>query len=582
MRNFALALLLAAPASAAVKNPETFTHLTVSDLETLDPVWAYDTASHDIIGTVYEYLLTYKGSTLELAPRLATKVPSHGNGLVSKDGLTYTFAIRKGVKFHEGQPLTPEDVRYSILRFMLIDRTGGPSSLMLEPILGITSTRDSKGNLLPGVFKQADAAVRVQSDNVVVRLKKPYAPFLSIFASFGAVLSKPWCVAQGDWDGTEATLAAHNNPDRHNLPLNERMNGTGPFKLERWDKKIKQVTMIRNDAYWRTPAKLKRVIIKAVEEFATRKLMLQAGDADSIVSQLMTLPQVQHIEGVEVIERLHKLESAEFLAFNFAINPAGNTNIGSGKLDGNGIPPNFFTDKDVRKGIAFALDYEGYIRELMHGGGEPASGVIPKGLVGYWNRPPIFRLDPEKAKEHFKKAWGGQVWEKGFEMTIVAVEGQPGYLAHLNMVRKNIEALNPKFKVNVRPMQWSTFLEQSQNRKMPIFFANWAADYPDAHNFVFPYLHSGAYFPTKQGYSNAEIDKLIDEAVTIYDVKKRERLYRRLQLLVDEDISIVPLDDGFRYRTQRKWVKGWVFNPIWPADTPYGSEYYLLSKEEPS
>jgi peptide/nickel transport system substrate-binding protein len=100
VRNFALALLLAAPASAAVKNPETFTHLTVSDLETLDPVWAYDTASHDIIGTVYEYLLTYKGSTLELAPRLATKVPSHGNGLVSKDGLTYTFPIRKGVKFH--------------------------------------------------------------------------------------------------------------------------------------------------------------------------------------------------------------------------------------------------------------------------------------------------------------------------------------------------------------------------------------------------------------------------------------------------------------------------------------------------
>lgn len=582
MRSFVLALCLVAPATAAVKNPDTYTHLTVSDLDSLDPAWAYDTASHDVIDNVYEFLLTYKGSTIQLQPRLATRVPTLANGLISKDGLTYTFPIRKGVRFHEGQTLTPDDVKYSIERFMLFDRDGGPSALLLEPILGITSTRDAKGNLLPGLFTEAEKAVRVRGNNVVIHLKKPFAPFASILASFGAIVSKPWCVSLGEWDGTEATLAAHNNPDKRNSALHEKMNGTGPFKLERWDKQVKQVTMVRNDNYWRKPAKLKRVVIKSVEEFATRKLMLEAGDADSMVSQLGTLPQVESLQDVDVIERLHKLESAEFLAFNFAINPTGNSLVGSGKLDGNGIPPNFFTDKDVRLGIAYCIDYAGQIRDLMHGQGEPASVIIPKGLVGYWDRPPLYTLQPEKSMDHFKKAWGGQVWDKGFEFTVIAVEGQPGYLAFMNLLKKSIESINPKFKVNVRPMQWSTFLEESDHQKLPLFFVNWAADYPDAHNFVFPMLHSAGYFPSKQAYKNPKMDRLIEEAVTTLNVKKREQLYHKVQEIADADLSLLPLDDGTRYRTQRKWVKGWIFNPMWPADTPYGSDYYQLSKEDPS
>ena len=104
----------------AIKNPDTYTYLTISDLDSLDPAWSYDTASHLVIFNVYEPLLGYKGSsTEELVPVIASQVPSTTNGLISPDGLTYTFPIRPGVAFQDGTPLTPEDVKYSLMRFLL-------------------------------------------------------------------------------------------------------------------------------------------------------------------------------------------------------------------------------------------------------------------------------------------------------------------------------------------------------------------------------------------------------------------------------------------------------------------------------
>ena len=133
LRGIALALALvlgvlglgtgARGAGAPVKNPDTFVKLTAGDPESLDPAYAYDTASEEIIyPNVYETLIGYDGSVLSrYRPVLSSAVPSLANGLISKDGLTYTFPIRKGVKFHEGGEVTPEDVRYSILRFCLMD-----------------------------------------------------------------------------------------------------------------------------------------------------------------------------------------------------------------------------------------------------------------------------------------------------------------------------------------------------------------------------------------------------------------------------------------------------------------------------
>lgn len=147
-----------------------------SEMESMDPVFSYDGVTHGMLVNIYDTPLKFKGSSLtELEPSLSTQVPTKENGLISKDGRTYTFPIRKGVYFHDGTELTPEDVRYSLLRFLLSDVAGGPSSLLLEPILGISSTRDEQGNITVN-FKDAANAVRVDGDNIVITLKRPFAP----------------------------------------------------------------------------------------------------------------------------------------------------------------------------------------------------------------------------------------------------------------------------------------------------------------------------------------------------------------------------------------------------------------------
>jgi len=579
MRTLLLAALFAVPASAQVKNPDTFVYATIGDPDSLDPVWSYDTASHNIISNVYEYLLAYKGSglkTADLMPMIASQVPSKANGLVSADGLTYRFPIRKGVKFHDGTLLTPEDARYSILRFLLADRDGGPSSLLLEPILGSNGTRKA-GKLDPTIVDRAFKAVAVDKGVLVIKLAKPFAPFLSILANFGAISSRDFCAKNGQWDGEAASVEKHNNPLRQSMIPNDKANGTGAFKLERFDKTNKQTVLARHDGYWRKPARLLQVIVKVVDDFNTRKLMLQAGDADAVYGPQMYFPQLKAVTGAEVIDGLQNLERSSILMFTFKMNPVANQNIGSGKLDGQGITADFFADKDVRKAFAYSVDYDGYINDLLRGKGRRTSGVIPASLPGGSEPNPKFKLDPKLAEEHFRKAWGGKLWDTGFKFSIVHNAGSAPAQAIAQMIKKNVERLNPKFRVDLRMIQWSTYLEQTQANKIPMFLAAWQADYPDAHNFAFPIVHSKGYYAGKQGYENLAVDALIDEAATTLDDAKRAALYKKMQELVDEDVPHVMLAEGVRYRTQRDWVKGFIYRPTFP-DMPYGGYYYDLYK----
>ncbi len=260
--------------------------------------------------------------------------------------------------------------------------------------------------------------------------------------------------------------------------------------------------------------------------------------------------------------------------FVFKINGVGNPNIGSGKLDGEGVPPDFFSDKDVRQAFAYSIDTEAYVRDIMRGKGKANCSLIPPGLLGQArNARASTRLDPKQAEEHFQKAWGGKLWDKGFKVAIVFNTGSAPAQSLCQMIKRNVEKVSGKFHVDIRSQQWSTFLDQSKQRKIPIFVGAWQADYPDPHNFMFALLHSDGYFPTQQGYANPRMDKLIEDAVRTLDEDKRARLYHQIQELYEDDMPHVEFADGYRYRSQRAWVKGYVFNPVF-SDSPYGSYYY--------
>jgi len=193
---------------AEVKNPDTIIYATVGGPESLDPHWAYDVASGEVIYQTYDNLINYKGgSTSEFVPMLSTQVPSVENNLAKDAGLTYIFPIRKDVKFHNGDVLTPEDVVYSIKRAIIFDRSGGPAWMLCEPLLGAYSIEDvvvevlgvenysdlfvdgnPRGELksehqaaMTKVFTdKIDKTVEVDGDNVVFHLAQAYGPFLSI------------------------------------------------------------------------------------------------------------------------------------------------------------------------------------------------------------------------------------------------------------------------------------------------------------------------------------------------------------------------------------------------------------------
>ncbi len=568
--------LLPSARAQPVRNPDTFVFAAIGEVTSLDPVYPYDAVSPGLIFNVYDTLLAFEGTdNKRIVPRLSTAVPSLANGLLSKDGLSYAFPIRKGVRFHDGSPMTPEDVRYSLMRFMLTDPAGGPASLLLEPILGVGSTRDATGKIQVR-FEDVESAIRVQGDRVIVRLKRPFAPFLSIMARWSYVMSREWAKAHGDWDGSAERWKEFNNPPKDRSYFYEHMNGTGPFELERWDRQGRRVYLKRAKNYWGKAPALERVVLATVPEFGTRKLMLQAGDADLIEVPRPFLPQLRGVTGVIIADRLPRLMTDPVLFFTFKINPQANPDIGSGKLDGNGIPPDFFTDPDARKGFAYSMDNDALLRDAFEGTALRARGPVPPGLPGHDPKGGSHSLDREKAVAHFKKAWGGKVWELGFRLTVTYNTGGEMRQTACQILKRNVEAINPRFRVELRGVDWPAFLDKAQQHKMPIFARGWTADYPDAYNFVFPFYHSQGRYPSAQDFRDPRLDAEIEASAREVDERSRLERYRRIQRMGFEAAPHILTVHPTGVYAMRSWVKGFYDNAVF-----MGIYYHPLSKRFP-
>ncbi len=560
----------------AVKNPDTLILVRFGDPESLDPAYQYDTASGEIeLWHIYETLIMFNGSsTGQFVPMLATEVPSLANGGISKDGKTYTFKLRDGVKFHDGTPMTAEDVKYSLLRFMFMDRDGGPSWILLSPILGVEETRDDKGTLKADLFTKADQAIKASGNALTITLKEPFAPFLSIMAQWSMVINKKWAMAQGDWNGTTAGLAKLNNPKKpEDTTLFSKANGTGPFKLAQWDRQSRQVILERNDNYWQKPAALKRVIYRVVEDFSPRRLMLQQGDADIITVGRPEQSQVEGLAGVRIIDDLTRLANIGiFMNLNIDTS-GGNPDVGSGRLDGNGVPADFFADVNVRRGIAQAFDYQTAIRDCYRGKASVGHGPVPKGMFGYNPSQKWYAFDASKAASAFREARGGQIWNTGFKFTVAFNSGNTGRQCAAQVLKVGVESLNPKFRVDVRGITWAQYLSLYRQKKLPMWIIGWGADYPDADNFVTPFLLSTGTYSAAQSYKNPEVDKLVTDGRSVTDPAKRRAIYYKLQEIAYNDVPTLWLDQ-VELMVMRSWVRGWYWNPAF-----FGPYVYPMSKQ---
>ncbi len=564
-------ILLACPAFCA--QTKTFVLAQVDEITSLDPAYPYDNASQNIIFNVYDTLLGLDPKSHgRLIPKIATMVPSRKNGGISPNGRIYRFHIRKDVRFQDGQLLSPEDVRYSLLRFMLMDRPGGPSGLLIEPILGISSTRE-KGVSLKSIFDAAQKAVRVEGNNVVITLKRPFAPFLSIMARWSYVLPKSWAVKHGDWDGTWASFPHFNNPQEDRSYLHNHMDGSGPFKLALWNPISKYVILERNDNYWRKPASLSRVIIRTIPEFSTQKLMLKTGDADGISVSPVFLSEVSSLPNVKIIPHLPRLTTDPVFFFTFRVNPMANRDIGSGRLGENGIPADFFSDRDVRLGMSYAFDAQTFVRDALKGEGVRAKSVVPPALLQTSAHFPYRSYNPQKAISHFKRAFNGELWKKGFHFTLTYNVGSENRMAAALILKKNVESLNPKFHIDIRGLDWPSFLDKSEKHLMPIFMRGWYADYPNAYNFFYAFFDSNGRYPLEQRYQDPQMDRLLEKFASAHNRQRQKELEEKILKLANYDAPNIPVAHPTAIYALRREVQVFYDNPI-----ALGLDYYYIRK----
>ncbi len=596
-------------AQAQVPNPDKIIVANIGEASTLDPAFAYDTASGEVIFNVYETLIWPKGSSVtEFEPRLATVVPSQDNGLITigKDGKTYvTFPIREGVKFSNGDPLTPEDVVYSFERDFIQDRSGGPIWILLEPILGVDTFDEFVENVAKDLgvadqfkkdlkaydptkpetytatmkkvdleaFNRMAAHFRISGQNVTIILEQPVGYFLAtLIGNWGSILDKKWVASVGGWDGSAATWRKYHNPKKQKDPLFDKMMGTGPYALDHWDKG-NEIVLVRNDNYWNPAgaAKTKYAVIKKVDEWGTRFLMLQKGDADLVgvprgnisqVEPLVTSGKVNLYKGL-----VENTNAAAF--FNYDVN-ASSKYIGSGKLDGKGIPADFFSDINVRKAFCYAFDYKTEIEQALMGEALQPTGPIPAGNPFYQPNNPVYKFDIAKATEYFKKALGGKLWDTGFTLTLMYNTGNEARHTACEIWKQNVESINPKFHIEIQAEDWPQYLDDMIAGNLPMFIIGWLEDYHDANNWVNPFMASTGTFSGWQGkdlvaYAKAHWDPLIKKAATSVDPKERMSIYAQLEKDYYEQAPSVVLYQPLGRHYEQSWIKGWYYNPIYPG-----------------
>ena len=557
MRRISIALLVSSaicvPVLAQESRTDTFVHLTGKSWQTLDPANAFDSVSFFVVGNVYEPLISFKSATQldSFEPFLASKVPTLENGLISKDRRTYSFPIRPGVRFHDGSLLTPEDVRYSMLRFMLMDSEGGPAALLLRPILGVYGTRNAKGEIAVD-FKEASEAVKVHKDMVVVHLKRPDSTFLKVIASLPIVTSKKWAQSHGDWDGKAASWKKINNVLPRKSFLSDHMNGTGPFLLKETIHERRGIILVRHEQYWRKPAALKKVVLKVERDGSLRLCMLESGDADAAYLENSYRADAQQLKGLKLVDDTLVDQMGDIFFFTFKTEP--NERLGSGVLDGRGIPPDFFGDINVRQGFAYAFDYEKYFKWGLGDRGRRTCGPFPCGL---FERVELaYQYDPQKAEAALKKAFAGELWSKGFVIPIAYSSNNITRHIAAEILKNSLEALNPKFKVVLSPLPGKEFYQELEGRKLPLYIAGHYADYPDAHSFAFGLLHSQGYYPKYQGYSNPEVDALVEEAAAIDEGKERQEIFMKLSGHAAKDLPQIYTYSPFGFRVCQDYVLG--------------------------
>lgn len=457
---------LTAPTSAAAQ--ELRVGFTV-DAMTLDPANHRNRETQTIIRNMYDGVLT-RDSKMNILPELA-------ESWTQIDPQTYEFKIRQGVTFHDGTPMTVEDIKFTFERLTVENAMGGQ-----------TSPRKS-------LLGPLDTIEIVDDQTVRMNLSAPW-PILPAMLPFQEIVSKDFVERVGS-EG-----------------MATQVNGTGPFKLAQWRTGDSVVMERFEDYYGGSPdipeagkACVERVIFRIIPENASRVAALLSGDVH-IVNELPAHAMKQVEANADTDVKLVNGTRTFFIA-----------------LDNGGKP---FDDPRVRRAANHALDKQLVIDRILEGTATPLNGVMSPDAFAFNADLTEYSYDPEKARALLAEAG----YPDGVEVTLEvegALQNQAEAIAAV-MIRGG-------FKVNLQVGE-STTLRQRwigvEQREGDMWLTSWGNGSLDPVDIMEPTLKTGGR-GNSAGYSNARVDELIDLAEVEVDAVQREAYYKEAQALVNED-----------------------------------------------
>ncbi|RHT21665.1 ABC transporter substrate-binding protein [Clostridium sp. AM33-3] len=432
---------------------------------------------------------------------------------ISDDGLEYTFHLRQGVKFHNGNDFTAEDVAYTFHRMLTVE--GGVNTEFIDQIKGADELLAGETDTLEGVEVVDDYTIKVT-------LKEPFAGFLASISSPGvSIYDSEATEAAGDQFGMDPAVTV----------------GTGPFEFSSWSFN-NQLVLTRNEDYWKGASGLPGVVIKIIPDTETQSMMFESGEldildldyaADSADRFTETYPD-QIVQGPRV--------GIVYFTMNFNKEP--------------------FQDVRVRKAVQMSIDRQAILDALYGGRGQVEQGIFPHGLIGFNPDQEEIKYDPEAAKALLAEAG----YADGFDMEIAADSSASDTMTMaLEIVSDQLAEVG--IRAEIKNYDESTWLETRKSGELGSFMSTWSADYNDPDNFIYIFFGNEEKTRIRSiNYPDTEVMERVAKARTIVNEDERLAEYKALEeKLIHEDAAWVPMFSRLHLFAVSKRVQG--FAPLW-------------------
>ena len=457
------------------------------NIRTIDPIGSpsVDAASERVRTLIFNTLVK-KNEKFDYVGELASDIKR------SDDGMTYTFTLHDGVKFHDGRVLSSADVKYTLdLVF---------SSNFMKSASFYEGTGADKHSLI----KSVEAP---DQRTIVVTLIKPWVGLLSNLVPV-AIIPKD----------------SYESQKEHPL-------GTGPFKFIRWDN-VQQVCDVEAfPEYWEGAPKLQTVRVRVISDMNAIQSELQAGRVD-----IAPLPTSLSPDAVRRLERDPNLQVKVFPGSNVVLLTL---NTSSPPLD----------NVKVRQAIAYAIDRESLIKNLLLGLGKIAHSIIPEESWAY-SPGQSYSYNPAMAKRLLDEAGfpdpDGDGPKMRFNKPIVyklsgsSVSGRQ----YAGVIQNYLKEVG--IPVDIQTSEQNTLLVELRRGNFQIAYTQWVGGNQDP--IFYKDLFATSEIPTetrlsrnRSRYSNKELDALLEEAVNTFDRQKDRELYTKIQDIVSRDVPIFPL-----------------------------------------